>query len=81
MSKLWSQLEAKKIRPFRLTSGMKSRSFRPAAKIHSDNFSPIAGNGGVAKWEGIGLQNRHEWVRLPSPPPSANAVDCLFHLS
>ena len=25
-------------------------------------------NGGVAKWEGRGLQNLYEWVRLPPPP-------------
>ena len=25
-------------------------------------------NGGIAKWEGRGLQNRYERVRLPLPP-------------
>ena len=25
--------------------------------------------GAVAKWLGIGLQNRHTWVQIPSAPP------------
>jgi hypothetical protein len=32
------------------------------------SYSPFALKGGVAKWEGRGLQNRYERVRF-SPPP------------
>jgi hypothetical protein len=32
------------------------------------SYSPVALEGGVAKWEGRGLQNRYERVRF-SPPP------------
>jgi hypothetical protein len=37
------------------------------------SYSPFALKGGVAKWEGRGLQNRYERVRF-SPPPLPFAI-------
>ena len=34
--------------------------------------------GGVAKWEGRGLQNRYERVRLPPPPHDSDSVATLL---
>ena len=52
-----------------------------SAKFDYPSPPHIIENGGVAKWEGRGLQNLYEWVRLPPPPPifrfdmQASAID------
>ncbi len=33
-----------------------------------DQSEGIADDGGVAKWQGKGLQNPYTWVRIPPPP-------------
>jgi hypothetical protein len=40
---------------------------------------PHIENGGVAKWEGRGLQNLYEWVRLPPPPRPKNWAGVEIH--
>lgn len=51
--------------------GFDSRSRLHAFVEHSlfASISTTMCYGGVAKWEGIGLQNRYERVRFPPPPP------------